>query len=905
MSTMDAGDLSWTSERRLLDTLVQRISAGRLSVDEETALRETCWAQGQDVRLREDARFRPTPWERWILSSTFLANDAVYEELLRERRPVLDLESTLGALDKVVRRRCMLCSGDPRLVLDDSHVRLAARELTSLPLVEEEVTELERYVTHLPLHTLRAAAASEPAGQWGRRAQEQVIETTGWVRVALPGRKLTPRMFVARIEGHSMDDGKSGLVDGGYAVFDLWPAGSRQNLNVLVRGAFTDPETGSYAVKKYVADSRGEDGRHRRIALVSLNADKARYPDIQLAAPEEDDVTVVAGVVHALAPDEIARRPKTPRRRGRRDISSPMAQEEMSKRLAEDRERFFEATSPLAPEDGRVETAEWRTEIVCLDAASGGLHFELGPLRGLWSCVKRLRVEGQGWDGALLGSNVRERASRLRVPPSSGPWRWLAAGFEGDPDVDLSPLDVGALAMDQAHVFRVDALDIGRLVAARGLSPGQTYRILIPPALLAGALRERQLQPAGDGWALWEIDVPRPAPGDVTELAREIGLEVGEPAPSAHWVVTPPAEWRTNARGDAYACFEATPGPVAELQALQVEIDDEAAVFLHGPEGMASQRLPASESHLIHLGELKPGRYLLMAVHHRTVIPTLKMPFEVVDGPRPPPRAAARLSLGEEAFPARPGEMVASGARDLDAPSAAGALEGLVVEAPPGWPVRILWRELVERRVGGPGVLEDGCLHRETQRAILERARRAPVGDMVFDFAELGRISIAHERQREAAGVREEIGRLVNLHASNMRRGAYASLVTTWFQPVCAALGFEAEPIVYETLPEAPGHLSALRLLHVERQGAQIQRRVARVLILCEDVTDEAAHRALPWVDAVCSLQGAREALISDGLRWAIHKRKSRLPLRPWDLSTIVHDEEAFLEFLRFASEGV
>ena len=117
-------------------------------------------------------------------------------------------------------RKCVLCPGDPRLVVEGPSVRLSARELSNEPLVEPEVTALEGYVTHLPIHTLRAAAASLPAGEWGPNAREHEIETIGWLRVSIPGRQLNPRMFVARIEGNSMDDGRSGLVDRGYAVFD-------------------------------------------------------------------------------------------------------------------------------------------------------------------------------------------------------------------------------------------------------------------------------------------------------------------------------------------------------------------------------------------------------------------------------------------------------------------------------------------------------------------------------------------------------------------------------------------------------------------------------------------------------------------------------------------------------------
>ena len=92
---------------------------------------------------------------------------------------------------------------------------------------------------------------------------------------------------------------------------------------MLVRGSFTDPETGSYAVKKYVGDVRDVEGRHQRITLVSLNPDKTRYPDIELEVAHEDDITVVARVVQPLSSDEYARHPKPPRRPGRRNLTDP------------------------------------------------------------------------------------------------------------------------------------------------------------------------------------------------------------------------------------------------------------------------------------------------------------------------------------------------------------------------------------------------------------------------------------------------------------------------------------------------------------------------------------------------------------------------------------------------------
>src|SRR5690606_5628190 len=151
---------------------------------------------------------------RWMLAEDVVANDAIHRWLHAERRSSTPLGAALKRAAELFGRRCVFCSADPRFVFRRDEVRLAASELTRQPVIEAEVGELQKFTTHLPLHTLKAAAASEPAGQWGPRAQEHAIETLGWVRVTLPGRRLDDRMFIARIEGHSMDDGRSGLTDG-------------------------------------------------------------------------------------------------------------------------------------------------------------------------------------------------------------------------------------------------------------------------------------------------------------------------------------------------------------------------------------------------------------------------------------------------------------------------------------------------------------------------------------------------------------------------------------------------------------------------------------------------------------------------------------------------------------------
>lgn len=904
--TVIGGAPTWFVTRRSFDALVERVRPVRLSVDEAEFLGDTHWRLGEDALLREDLRFRSTPWGRWILSDAYLANDALCAELHRAQRPTVDLEQALAELDRVVGRQCVVCPADPRLVIDDGEVRLSARELSDHPLVEPEITDLERYVTHLPLHSLRAAAASEPAGQWGRRAQDQVIETLGWLKIAIPGRRLNRLMFVAQIEGQSMDDGKSGLVDGAYAVFELWPAGTKQNLSVLVRGAFTDPETGSYAVKKYVADVRGADGRHRRVQLVSLNPDRERFPDIALEPTEDDDVvTVVAKVVHALTPSDFARQPRQQPRRGRRDISSTEGRADITRKLEEHAERFFGAAPPAKPgEAPRTET--WAATLVCLDAASGGPHLEVGPLGDLRTFVKKIQATGTDWDALILASNVRERPVRIVVPPSRGPWRFTAVGFEDE--LDLSMLDVAALDSERAHVFRVDAEGVGRHHQGDRLSPGQRYRVLVSGALIASSPDRGRFTACGAGWLLWELELARPVPADIAEAVRKLGLAIGEPSPALEWVAVAPVAWRVTARGESYACFAANPGPVARVRECHVEVDGEAVAFLHGPSGTVSHALPVGETHLVHLGALEPGRYVLAFEHHRTAVAIGRAAFEIIEEVPAAPPARADLTLGDEVHAARSGEAMVLGPRDLADGEQGNMLASLRLSAPPGWPVRIAWREVAEETLERQTMGDDGgCDGRELLQAVRERLARRPIGDVVVDLGELGRLVLAHQRERDAERVRARLAERIAAWGGNVERfeGRYEDLLRPWFEPVCAALGFEVERLPEGEVADPPEHAVAFRLDYLERRGPRIDRQPMRLLVLVERLAPTLSPAMLTWIGEAAIRAKVREVLISDGWRWAAHKRTSRLALQVWDLRTVMAEPEAFASFLHVASEGV
>jgi hypothetical protein len=104
---------------------------------------------------------------------------------------------------------------------------------------------------------------------------------------------------------------------------------------------------------------------------------------------------------------------------------------------------------------------------------------------------------------------------------------------------------------------------------------------------------------------------------------------------------------------------------------------------------------------------------------------------------------------------------------------------------------------------------------------------------------------------------------------------------------------------------EAPEHATVLRLFYVERQGARIERQAVRLLVLVERLTASLSPQMLAWIDEACAKERIRDALLSDGFRWATHRRTSRLALRLWDLKAVTGDPDGFVSFLHVASEGV
>ncbi|HNS79736.1 MAG TPA: S24 family peptidase, partial [Syntrophorhabdus sp.] len=166
----------------------------------------------------------------------------------------------------------------------------AAQEMFEYILMVDDIDVREKFVTHLPVYSLKAVATN-----FGK---EEFIEQLGWVKADVRQR-LTKDMFVAKIVGKSMEPT---VKDGSWGIFRIAPAGTREGNIVLVNcNSVRDPESdGTYTLKRYHSEKENlEDGtwRHKKIVLSPDNKD---FDDIVLENIPEGDFQVTAELLRLL-----------------------------------------------------------------------------------------------------------------------------------------------------------------------------------------------------------------------------------------------------------------------------------------------------------------------------------------------------------------------------------------------------------------------------------------------------------------------------------------------------------------------------------------------------------------------------------------------------------------------------
>jgi hypothetical protein len=553
-------------------------------------------------------------------------------------------------------------------------------------------------------------------------------------------------------------------------------------------------------------------------------------------------------------------RPNGAARPGQRNITGQAGLVEQAKRLGRRVASFFDGTAHDAGDEAPTEgtSVAWHTKLVCLDVAAGGLQLEIGPLDGLPPFVKKLRVLGnEDWDAFVLATNAKLRPTRVSVRPGTGPWRWEAVDFEDEQDLGLDRLALGALDVMTPRVFRVDADGVGQVVTSTTLSRGQSYRILLPPNV--GGEAGTAL---ADGWRIWTLDLEAQLSPSTGGALSALGVDVGEASPRLEWALASASAWRTNAGGDSYPVFDEGTELLVNVNGVALEDGDEAMLFLHGPAG--TERLALSTSGLISLGKPAAGRWACALLHSRTNVQTAALVFEVAQSPTEYVSAAWTTSM----------------------PHGLASLEAM---APPGWPISVRWGGLAahEETITTVHGNDDRTVSLEGVHPLLEaRAARASVADLVVDFRELGRRLIPLDGRASLELVRAQLIALWQQRSElvQRRKGMWLQLMPAWFEPTTTRLGYGVESLAMPNGADAPHDLAAWLLTIDERTTGSITRSPSRVLVLTTDV--ESVLRDLrAWVDDACTLAKVRDAIVTDGTRWAMHRKGDRqLRRREWSL---------------------
>ena len=111
--------------------IFEHFGSADVSFSEADALKEPFWDVGEPARLREDIRFRRTPWGRWIRSDRWIANDRVLAVLAESEGAPCSLDEALAAIP--ARLPLVFCTGDTRFRLEGRTLTLTAEGRKALP----------------------------------------------------------------------------------------------------------------------------------------------------------------------------------------------------------------------------------------------------------------------------------------------------------------------------------------------------------------------------------------------------------------------------------------------------------------------------------------------------------------------------------------------------------------------------------------------------------------------------------------------------------------------------------------------------------------------------------------------------------------------------------------------------
>jgi hypothetical protein len=893
----------------LFDELVVKLSDEPVASSEKSLLDKAFWSQGVTLRLREDSRFEQSPWGNWLVvdDSAELINDRLYGQFLEGEFLHATIIDCLEAAEKDLEGKARFCPADPRFKRSGDELRLNPSLLSREPHFTDD-PGAGRYVTHLPFYALKVIAASEPAGEWGARAEDHdfkvddAVPPDSWIRVELAGMSLNKTMFVSRLQGESMDDGRRGLSDGALVVFGYWPKGSRQDSLVVVRGAFNDPEMGSFAFKEYHADARDEQGEHHQITLRSLNSDKQRYPDIHLKPDQDDDLVVVAEYLRVLGERDYVRAVKPEVPADERDIQGEDELVKRQKRLSSIHDKVFQTGVIEGKEDVNVNLSglEW----ICLSAEQGGAALSISPLPFLPRFIKKLELRYGEETAILLASNHRNHPRLKSVSPGEQVYSLLPP-VEFEEDFDSGEFDswvMEGMDVTQVHWFRVDASGVGRKVSGNSWSEGSTYRALAVSSLLTAA-PAGLISPLSDGWSMVEVELTDEPPKWLSTLMGK--MNATQKTCRLSWVDQSPVSWRATISGDELAVFNREAPPVISIQLepkFEADIKPGALVILHNGERAEKLILKDRCEWRLQLADLQVGSYVLQVVPADKKIQPAYMPF-VISNESLLTLPPARFNL--QAYRADNEQVDHEDLlQPLDWTLQDGQLmfcDEVTVLLPPWWPLRIQLHTSVYQFYSATAADEFGCLNLvEALAKLAPHMEYLAAASITLDAGELGTIQLTHSRK-----LIPESMHAVTCDLWNDFKQRKDQLLTEpellfqgWVVPLFREWRGRLELMPDEQLLQQDKAKRLYQWVNCEWEDSKVQAHSVPLLLIGKDCDVEREDSLRVACERYLQGAGKRRMLVTDGLRFAEIRRNTRLKLRWFEMDAMVVDQDLFEAWL-------
>ncbi|MDI1442406.1 hypothetical protein [Polyangium sp. 6x1] len=534
-------------------------------------------------------------------------------------------------------------------------------------------------------------------------------------------------------------------------------------------------------------------------------------------------------------------------------------------------------------------------------ASGWSAHFELNeslcivtnPLVGLPGFVKTLDVVSGEHTRSVLASNLRSGKMRIEIPPSSVEYRFTSGIYDEELGPELAALMLPGFTTARATAFRVDANGEGQLLTGAILSPGRTYRILVPPGFEVDAGFVVKELPGE--WRCFELTLPKPMPPELSARLLRLNLVTAKTTLDLDFVGVAAREYREGRGGERYACFRPEDAPVVQIGGVETHEPGDLVLFLAGPSGQTRHALPSGRDFLVKVGPLPPGRYALDVLSVQMTREPERLLFEVderagrgagLTG------AQAVVELGEKRI-AIDGDVV----QDVDMTLLD---EGnLRITAPPLFRIGARWegersRVLQPLFANRAGVVPVADLLKQVE------ADRASdwLGDLWLDFGEFGRLLLLHHRRPSIHATFGDLARLFEQRARSVKTTIDVSLLRTiWIEPICRLLRYrvaETPPLLDdgEDFPLRP--LSTLVLDTAVREGHGVTVERVAALIVCPRGTDletRAPGTARDVGARLAQREGLSRVVLTDGLSWALWERGRVFPRPPVNFLALFEDE--------------